>query len=221
MVETGQALWLSADLIEMLFTYYATRTADDGNRSDIGGLGFNQWSSFVADYGLVNKHSRFCKRADMDRLFLAIDGLSARREEETLRAKAQTHYFKGGDNASVSSSERRQAFNRTEFIAALCQLALHRYVLTKQMADVSDAVTRLLEVDLRARARNMHDYDEFRRFVCYRQDVTEVLATHHALLRQLYEHASQTADAERAKGGKSHLDIRSQNSLLNLPECVL
>ena len=63
----------------MIFTYYATRTADEHSRGDIGAIGFNQWSYFVSDFGLVSKASKFCKRADMDRLFLAIDGLSARR----------------------------------------------------------------------------------------------------------------------------------------------
>ena len=36
------------------FTYYATRTADDVGSSDIGAIGFNQWSNFVTEYGLMS-----------------------------------------------------------------------------------------------------------------------------------------------------------------------
>ena len=39
-VECGQALWLSVDLAEMIFTFYACRTADEAGRSDIGAIGF-------------------------------------------------------------------------------------------------------------------------------------------------------------------------------------
>lgn len=136
------------------FTYYATRTADDVGSSDIGAIGFNQWSNFVTEYGLMSKSSKFCKRSDCDRMFLAIDSMSARREKDAARL--------AGPGAEVAASERTKALNRVEWLAALVQMALNKYVLTKVVLDVSDAVSRLLEVDLRSRAKTMHDANDFR-----------------------------------------------------------
>ena len=67
--ETGQALWMSADLTEMLFTFYSCGSADAAGRSDIGAIGFNQWASFVTEYGLLDARSKFLKRADLDRMY--------------------------------------------------------------------------------------------------------------------------------------------------------
>ena len=176
-VEVGTALWLSSDLLEMLFTFYATRTADSLGRADIGAIDLNQWSAFSTDFGLVAKRSKFCKRADLDRIFLAVDGMSARKEKEAMAAALQAGYGKKAHIVS-NAAERAKALNRVEFMTALVQLALHKYVFTKELTDVSDAVTRLLEVDIRSRASALHDPDAFRRQVCYRQDVTEFLGSH-------------------------------------------
>ena len=213
-VETGQALWLSHSLTDMIFTYYACGSANSGS-SDIGAIGFNQWGAFVQDYGLMSKSSKFCKRADFDRCFLAIDSMSARREAEIAKLAGAEH---------VALNERSKALNRVEFMTALVQVAINKYVLTKQIADVSDAVTRLLEVDLLSRARRMHDPDEFRRRVCYREDVTDMLAGPRAasVLRELYVVASAGA-VGKSKAGSSVGGVgvgmtKAQGELLNLVE---
>lgn len=101
-VETGQALWLSQDLTEMIFTYYACGSAGAAGRSDIGAISFNHWSAFCTDYAIMSKGSKFCKRSDLDRLFLAIDSMSARREAEVARLTGKKE---------VASSERNKAFS--------------------------------------------------------------------------------------------------------------
>ena len=113
--------------------------------------------------------------------------------------------------------------DRVEFMTALCQLAINRYVLTKQIDDVSDSISRLLEVDLRSQARTMHEPDDFRRRVCYRQDVTELLGSARVapILRDLYESASNGGGGKKSKsqGGKGgHGLTKAEGEMLNLTE---
>lgn len=212
--ETGQALWMSSDLTEYLFTCYACGSADAAGRSDIGAIGFNQWGAFVSEYELLDSKSRYLKRADLDRIFLSIDALAARKErEERLRTGAK----------EAAASERVKALNRVEFMTALVQLAVCKYVMPKEMDDVSDAVTRLLEEHLRPRVRALEDANDFRRRVCYRQDVTELLsedrrgAAPSEMLCEMFEIAAASDNAKRGRGTRSGL-TRAESELLNLTE---
>lgn len=69
----------------------------------------------------------------------------------------------------------------------------YRYVLTQQMLDVSDAVSRLLEVDLR-RTTTMQDVDSFRQRVLYTEHVSKALAHRRDLLHQLFVQLSKSRD---------------------------
>lgn len=57
-----RVLWESHEVLFCCFDYYACFG------SDIVSLSFNSWSQFVADCGLVSNQSKYCKKADIDRL---------------------------------------------------------------------------------------------------------------------------------------------------------
>ena len=115
----------------------------------------------------------------------------------------------------ASMAERRNGLNRVEFLTALVQLAIHCYVLPGKMADVSNAVARLLQADLYAKARSaLVDPDDLRRRVCYRRDVTESLAAHQPILSGLYKCASAATAASSSATGLT----KAEAELLNLSE---
>ena len=61
-----EVLWAHHDMIFRLFTYYASY------EGEIHALGLNSWTQLLDDCRLVSAKSRFCKMADMDRIFIAV-----------------------------------------------------------------------------------------------------------------------------------------------------
>jgi hypothetical protein len=58
--------------------------------------------------------------------------------------------------ASAKFEDKQQKFSRVEFTCALVQIAIKRYIDTKQLTDVSIAVERLLGEDLRSQLKRVH-----------------------------------------------------------------
>ena len=57
----------------------------------------------------------------------------------------------GGSAQTMSASkldarfeDKKQKFSRVEFLTALCKIAIKKYIDTKEMSDVADALDRLL-----------------------------------------------------------------------------
>ena len=68
--QVKRVLWDSHDLLIELFDYYAA--AGGG----MGAIGLNQWSEFVEDFHLDESTSKFCRKSDMDTLFIAVNAAS-------------------------------------------------------------------------------------------------------------------------------------------------
>ena len=154
--EVGDVLWDFHDLLFCLFDYYC------GVGANLLAMAFNQWSELLEDCQLVNKKSKFCKKADMDRLFIAVD---------------------------TRQGKPSKALSRVEFLAALVHLCINKYVLTGEVKDVSEAMFKLLQEDVEGHMepRLFEEANVFRSQICYRQDVSEVLAKHEVSLRRLFK----------------------------------
>jgi hypothetical protein len=143
-----------------------------------------------------------CKRNDYDRLFLAVNSKGDQVRREMLIEQKQT---KQGAKRLVDrqSLMRRQrtvslggmggrkgALNRVEFYACLISIACYRYVVSGEISDVSEALQRLIVVDLLSRAARIlgtvEDVNDFRNRFCYLEPVDAVLRRHEDSLRALF-----------------------------------
>lgn len=169
--EVADVLWEFHDLLFCLFDFYC------GCGSNLLSMALNQWSEFIEDCHLVTKKSKYCKKADMDRLFIAVD---------------------------ARMGKPSKSLSQVEFLAALVHLCINRYVLTGDMRDVSEAMFRLLQDDVEASLSpsTLQEANHFRLRFCYRQDVSEVLAKHEVSLRRLFMGISAS---DGSTVGKKHL----------------
>ena len=146
-----QVLRSSDATLDALFTFYAATGGDPSH------LSLNQWNQCLATFDLVNKASKHCKRADMDRLFIAVDAAASRvalqtKEDDSLKAAARPTRMGGAKKQGERLIERKKkVLNRVEFTLAVVQMAINRYVLAGEVAYVSEACRRLLELDIKAR----------------------------------------------------------------------
>ena len=163
-------------LIFVIFMYYTCI----GN--DICFMYLNQWSQFVDDFKLASNKSKFLKKSDLDRLFIAVDTKAA--------LVQQARQGKAGHGASQGCQDdlRKKVLSRVEFMVALVNIAIMRYVLTKEMGDVSEALHKLLAEDIGPRLSPaiLPDPNVFRTEVCYQPDVDAVLKQQETSLRSIF-----------------------------------
>lgn len=169
--------------IGILFSYYASY----GN--ELHYLTLNGWTQLTEDFRLVKNSSKFCKKADCDRLFIAVDSMSAVLEREQARTSRNTSHSPSSTKRAVEGEDRQKAMSRVEFMAALIHMAINRYVRTKEMADVAEAVDQLLEMEIAARLhpRTMASPNDFRRQHLYTEEVSYVLEWHEASLHNIFD----------------------------------
>lgn len=60
--QVEEALWEYHGLYFVVFAYYACLGGD------VSFIYFNQWAQFIQDCDLANNRSKYCKKADIDRL---------------------------------------------------------------------------------------------------------------------------------------------------------
>lgn len=142
-----------------------------------------------------------------------------------------------GDSAMDIAKKADNQLNRVEFGCALIKTAIERFVKTKQVADVSEAVDKLfdehiqpaLEVPRAHRQQpRMPLPDAFRLAVCYTPEMTRALDANAPSLRVIFAGlAKATFEAARAVGTK--LPKPADNKLvqrapgvkwLRVPGCV-
>ena len=186
--EVGAVLWDCADIVYLFHTYYSTFGGDD-----FLGLSLNEWTTFIEDHNIASKMFPFCKRSDVDRIYLTVDTAASnywkkiqRQVEEKSRQTGQN--VPSSMAARHERADKQKQLSRVEFIGALVHIAIARYVASEEIADVSEAVHRLLRQDILPRASPtvVMDPETFRTEHCYTQAVTEVLAKHEASLRNIF-----------------------------------
>jgi hypothetical protein len=165
--EVHEVLFQHRRLYFTLFDYYAG-FGGDGDLS----MSINEWTAFVDDCQLADPKSKFCKRADLDRLFINVDGVSS---------------------AAQGKRARDNSLGRTEFLNCLVRLAVFKYVLTGQILDVSEACDKLFVAEIQPRlhpAIASHP-DEFRRLYFYRKEMDDVLRQHEGSTRAIFHTISK------------------------------
>ena len=174
--ETKAVLWDYHDRIVQLFDYYA---AVGGSLSS---LALNQWSAFVEDFELVVDGSKYCKKSDMDTLFIAVNARSVNYE----KAKAKEQ----GTAVTLSAAK---ALNRVEFLYLLVEVAINRWVKPGAIRDISTAVRQLFAelIEPRVDKRIFRDYNDFRK-LAYESTVNDVLCKYESSLRNAFSVASGT-----------------------------
>lgn len=179
LVEVAEILGSYFDSLILVFAYYATYS------NELHYLTLNAWTQWTEDFKLVKNSSKFLKKADMDRLFIAVDTMSVVAEREQQRAaKASV----GSQNVKQVESDRQKAMSMTEFTIAIVYLSMYKYVKTGEVPDVSDALEKFLSNDIASRVhpRLMAPTNEFRRKYAYSMDVCYVLQWHETSLRHLF-----------------------------------
>ena len=157
--EVKDVLWQYHRVFFMLFDIYAAL----GGGDSVHDLSLNEWAEFVRDFKLASNKSKYCKPADLDRLFIAVDASS-------------------GDGA------RNKVLGRHEFLSCLVRLSVLKYVMTGQKSDVSDALNELFVVDIEPNLDPclFAPPDVYRRGLLYQPEVSKVLLRHEESLRNLF-----------------------------------
>ena len=185
--EVGECLWAHQDTTFSIFTYYASLESD----ADMENIGMNAWTQFCIDFKLIDKKSKLCKAADLDRLFIAVDAQSMRAGQEANKGQGKTQ-------------DKLKALSRVEWLAALVHIAILKYIKTEKETDVSEAMERLLAVDITARLTPAcTEANVFRREVLYTKEVTDELIHQRESLWNIFEGVAGST------GGKNNV-----NSLL-------
>ena len=78
--EVAEVLWAFHSTHAALFAHYAASAG-----SDLQTMTFNGWLTFVNDLHLDASKSKFCKAADLDRIFIAVDARSVSAQRSTPR----------------------------------------------------------------------------------------------------------------------------------------
>jgi len=200
-------------------------------------LTLNSWTTFVTDCHLASQASRFCKPACMDQIFLQADALGKRQErilaEEDKAASAATtvatraagHKGQAAKAPVRAVRDQERMLSRGEFQIALVLVGIAKYILPGQLTDVSEAVERLLGVDILSRLGDLVtcDPDVFRRCYCYPETTCIVLRRHEAALHAIFEYIAsfQVAGGAGGMGGAGETDAKVFKSKSKVPTITL
>jgi len=185
-----EVFWNHSTLYVAIFEYYASIDGDS-----VHSISLNEWTTFLDDNGLVDATSEACKRADMDRLFIAVDTASA-----------------GGGGCGDKQ------LGRSEFLHILVRLAVIRYMQAGEASSVPEALEKLLFLDIGPNCDPTHfqPRNDFRSDCCYIPETTAVLAKREGELRHIFEAAySQRTNGGGRVGGGAQL-----GNLLTLAQWV-
>ena len=192
-VEVGEMLWQHHLLLYFMFDCFASMDAKHG----ISTVTYNAFKLLVQDCSLDVPGSKYCDSAHYDQLFIMINSQPAppragkeskfQITEETVGRRGM-YTDQAGENVGKRSLCRHQWFN------VIVRMAIMRYVLTKECSDVSQAVDKLILEDLVPNIDDwiQADHRQFRREVCYSQDVDTVLASHKETIVNIFYHFADT-----------------------------
>lgn len=166
--EVSDVLWDHYDLMHTLFDYHASL----GSSDNIFEIHLNGFTEFAEKFELVDASSKHLNKSAWDGMFIALDAAPAASDD--------------GDLAEPFGSKK--ALSRSDFSQVIVRAAIAKYVLPKEVVDVSRAVQKLIEDEIRPRAdpRMFSPANQFRELI-YVEEVCVVLRRHEASLRLIYE----------------------------------
>jgi len=112
-------------------------------------------------------------------------------DRATAKAIAARSFLSLDAMADADAKEDEQgggrSIDRVEFLYSLVKIAITKYVISGELADVSEALERLLSNDVYAHVGNaLTDPNHFRVNTCYTEPVTRALGVHERSLRLLF-----------------------------------
>ena len=170
-------MWEYDDVLINIFDYYASLNCD----GRISSMTFNEWGQFIDDFGIADNKSDGSKKADLDRVFIAVDTKADHLAKAAAAARAEA-----GHKAEASTDELK-ALRRTEFFSALIMISLVKYVRSGATATLAEGMQKLMD-DVILPSINydvLPDPNTFRK-TCYVKSVSSELATNAASLRALH-----------------------------------
>jgi len=187
--EVGAVCYAYNVLYTCAFAYYAEAAYQNGD--DLYLMPLNGWTQFTEDAGLVDKASKFCKRNDMDCIFMAVDAAAANDHKHQLsemkRAPSPPKSPSAKAGLMLSQGSVKNRLSRYEFLAALVHVAIKKYIMSGELADVSEAVERLFrQIAATIGVSTLPVPDVFRSDGCYTPEVCAVLFHHLGSMRTLY-----------------------------------
>ncbi|KOO32951.1 flagellar associated protein [Chrysochromulina tobinii] len=121
--EVGDVLWDLHDLIFCAYDYYC------GCGKNIQSMALNQWTDFIEDCKLVDRKSKFCKKADIDRLFITVDSRMGKPSKQLSRIEFLAALVHLGINSASDGGEVGQkhmaslcSFSEWQMFVKLCKL---------------------------------------------------------------------------------------------------
>jgi len=145
-----------------------------------GDISLNAYAQLVEDCGLASAELKFCKKSDLDRMYLTAAFASRKPDVQEVLERERTGFELN------SKGELAEA----EFLYCLVMVAHLRYVNEQDGTDITlpAAVSMLVERDLLPHLDAMATLDpnDFRVDTCYQEDVDTVLREHEADLRTIF-----------------------------------
>jgi len=184
--EVGHVLWEHHQTIYRTFDAYSTIGAT--SVSHMSGIAFKR---FVEDCELSDNKSKFCQKAHIDQVFLMVNAAEVEKRAGG-RSKEVDLAAQGGELGSeevgACVDDDKGSLNRCEWLQCLVRIAVLKYVISKQIPDVSRAVDQLFvdKIIPLLGAQSTFDANDFRQQQCYNEKTDAVLLSHADSIRALF-----------------------------------
>lgn len=210
--EVAEVLWRFRNVVYSAFAFYASQ----GSSSDVTQMTLNSFIGFTRDCQITTKKSPFCTPSHLCTVFIEVnasniralkpgetpaeklaerpprsgrDLVAAERPQQERERVNQSAKPSGGTSRPQQEKHNHmRGINRQEWLQLLVKLACMRYILPGKLRDVSDAVHRLLRVDVEPRIAPgvLESGNTFRYYHLYTRGVDAVLSRFEPSLRRLF-----------------------------------
>jgi hypothetical protein len=165
--EVRQAFERNYDGLFCAFLYFCMSGSDIGE--DAYSMGLNQWTAFLLDCEIPDNSTKDCRASDLDTIFIVTNF-----EED-----------KGSDMNKENDDRALMGF---EFLEIIVRVAVAKYIKSKEVDDVSEAVEVLCKQCIIPNLcpEAVIVPNEFRTNKLYFEEIAEVFEDHEPFLRAVY-----------------------------------
>ena len=165
--EVRQAFERNYDALFCAFTYFCITGNDVGE--DAYSMGLNQWTAFLTDCEIPDNDSKTCRSSDLDTAFIVTN-------------------FEEDKGSEINRENDDRALMGFEFLEIIVRVAVAKYIKSKQVTDVSEAVEKLcvecIQPNLCPEAVLVPNHFRERRL--YFEEIAEIFEHHEPFLRAVY-----------------------------------
>lgn len=155
------------DAIFSAFLYFGMTGNAVGE--DAYSLGLNQWSAFLLDCEIPDNGSKHCRSSDLDTMFIVTN-------------------YEEDKGSEINKENDDRALMSFEFLEIIVRVAIAKYIKSKEVQDVSDAVemlcTACIQPNLCPEAVIVPN--DFRERKLYFEEIAEFFEDHEPFLRAVY-----------------------------------